>query len=37
MELRKITDRDLQGYGVIGMADTPNLSAREMQEKVEEP
>ena len=36
MTLKKITDRDLQGYGVIGMADTPNLSARQMQEKVEE-
>ena len=36
MELRKITDRDLLGKGVIGMADTPNLSARAMQEKVEE-
>ena len=36
MTLKKITDRDLQGYGVIGMADAPNLSARQMQEKVEE-
>ncbi len=36
MALKKITDSDLTGVGVIGMADTPNLSAREMQEKVEE-
>lgn len=36
MELRKITEADLTGRGVIGMADTPNLSARRMQEKVEE-
>lgn len=36
MALKKITDSDLAGKGVIGMADTPNLSAREMQEKVEE-
>ena len=36
MKLRKITNADLQGIGVIGMADTPNLSARQMQEKVEE-
>ena len=36
MKLRKITETDLQGVGVVGMADTPNLSARQMQEKVEE-
>lgn len=36
MGLRKITEADLTGRGVIGMADTPNLSARRMQEKVEE-
>lgn len=36
MNLKKITDTDLQGYGVVGMEDTPNLSARQMQEKVEE-
>lgn len=36
MTLKKITEADLAGKGVIGMADTPNLSAREMQEKVEE-
>ncbi|MBR4036563.1 MAG: hypothetical protein IKJ05_07530, partial [Oscillospiraceae bacterium] len=36
MELKKITDADLQGVGVIGMEDTPNLSALEMQKKVEE-
>ena len=36
MSLKKITDTDLQGYGVVGMEDTPNLSARAMQEKVEE-
>ncbi|MBR5874824.1 MAG: hypothetical protein IKY90_08860, partial [Oscillospiraceae bacterium] len=36
MKLRKITETDLQGVGVVGMADSPNLSARQMQEKVEE-
>lgn len=36
MELKKITEADLQGVGVIGMEDTPNLSALEMQKKVEE-
>ncbi len=36
MALKKITDNDLAGKGVIGMEDTPNLPAREMQEKVEE-
>lgn len=36
MKLRKITEADLQGVGVIGMEDTPNLSALEMQKKVEE-
>ncbi|MBR5521124.1 MAG: hypothetical protein IKU54_03920 [Oscillospiraceae bacterium] len=36
MALKKITDSDLAGKGVVGMADTPGLSAREMQEKVEE-
>ena len=36
MALKKITEADLAGKGVIGMPDTPNLSAREMQEKVEE-
>lgn len=36
MALRKITDNDLEGKGVIGMADVPGLSAREMQQKVEE-
>ena len=36
MELKIITEADLVGRGVIGMADTPNLSARRMQEKVEE-
>ena len=36
MELKKITEADLVGRGVVGMADTPNLSARRMQEKVEE-
>ena len=36
MELRKITEADLEGRGVVGMADTPNLSAIEMQKKVEE-
>ena len=36
MELKKITEADLQGVGVVGMEDTPNLSALEMQKKVEE-
>lgn len=36
MELKKITSADLEGKGVVGMADTPNLSALEMQNKVEE-
>lgn len=36
MELKKITEEDLYGVGVVGMEDTPNLSARQMQEKMEE-
>ena len=36
MYLKKITDRDIRGKGVVGMADTPNLSPEEMQRKVEE-
>ena len=36
MNLIKITDADLEGKGVVGMEDTPNLSAFEMQNKVEE-
>ena len=36
MGLKKITEADLQGFGVVGMEDTPNLSAVEMQKKVEE-
>lgn len=35
MALRKITDADLVGVGVLGQPDTPNLSAREMQLAVE--
>lgn len=36
MALRKITDNDLLGKGVVGMADVPELTALEMQKKVEE-
>ncbi len=38
MELTQfqVTDRQLQGVGVIGMADTPGLSAADMQAKLEE-
>ena len=36
MTLRKITENDLAGKGVVGMADVPGLSARELQQKVEE-
>ena len=36
MSLRKITDRDLAGKGVMGQADVPGLTAAEMQAKVEE-
>ncbi len=36
MALEKITSADLEGKGVIGQPDVPNLSAREMQEKVEQ-
>lgn len=36
MYLKRITDRDIRGKGVVGMADTPNLSPEEMQRKVEE-
>ena len=36
MDLNKITEQDLAGKGVVGQADVPGLSAREMQEKVEE-
>lgn len=36
MAYKKITDADLQNVGVIGLADTPELSATEMQEKFEE-
>lgn len=34
--LEKITENDLKGKGVIGQSDVPGLSAKEMQEKVEE-
>ena len=36
MELEKILDKELEGKGVIGQPDVPGLTAREMQEKVEE-
>lgn len=36
MYLKKITNSDIRGKGVVGMADTPNLSPEEMQRKVEE-
>ena len=36
MSLKKITSTDLSGKGVVGMADTPNLTALELQQKVEE-
>jgi hypothetical protein len=36
MELNLITERELEGKGVIGQPDVPGLSAAEMQEKVEE-
>ncbi len=36
MTLRKITEYDLEGKGVIGMPDVPELTATEMQKKVEE-
>ena len=36
MAYKKITDADLVGVGVIGLADTPQLSAQQMQEKFEE-
>ena len=36
MDLRKITEEELSGKGVIGQPDVPGLSAQEMQEKVEE-
>ena len=36
MSLRKITDSDLAGKGVMGQADVPGLTAAEMQAKVEE-
>lgn len=34
--MRKITEADLAGKGVLGMPDTPGLSATDMQEKMEE-
>ncbi|MEG1782012.1 MAG: hypothetical protein RR253_02055 [Oscillospiraceae bacterium] len=36
MALKKITANDLAGKGVIGMADTPQLTALELQKKIEE-
>lgn len=36
MTLKKITEKDLYGKGVVGMEDVPGLSALEMQKKVEE-
>ncbi len=36
MEYKKITAEDIAGKGVVGQADTPLLSALEMQNKVEE-
>lgn len=36
MSFKKITEADLAGLGVIGMADAPGLAARAMQEKLEE-
>lgn len=36
MAYRKITDSDLEGVGVLGLPDTPELSSEEMQAKFEE-
>lgn len=36
MLYEKITDKDLQGKGVVGLPDTPQLTAQDMQEKFEE-
>lgn len=36
MAFKRIEDADLTNKGVVGQENTPNLSAREMQEKVEE-
>ena len=36
MNYKKITETDLQGVGVIGLADTPELSCEDMQAKFEE-
>lgn len=36
MAFTRITDEELQGKGVIGQAEVPGLSAREMQESVEQ-
>ena len=33
MYLKRITDRDIRGKGVVGMADTPGLSPEEMPRK----
>ena len=36
MAYKKITDSDLEGVGVLGLPDTPELSSEEMQAKFEE-
>lgn len=36
LEEKKITEKDLDGKGVVGMSDVPGLSAEDMQKKVEE-
>lgn len=36
MELKKITDADLSGKGVVGLPDEPQLSTLAMQNKLEE-
>ena len=36
MQIEKLTDADYNGKGVTGMADTPGLSALEMQQKIDE-
>ncbi len=36
MALSKITEQDLQGKGVIGLPDTPNLTTQGMQQKLDE-
>ena len=36
MDYKKITDKELENVGVIGLGDTPELSTQEMQAKFEE-